>query len=423
MIARELAFTAGRFALAAARSGLVAAVSVGRRPVSYGLVLLVLLSASTWRNGEVYIDEVSSTLLGIRGLVAGDSEHYLAIADAFADGDFSMRYVEPGEGPDRAHRQPAYPVLLALAEHQGITRAPALAKINLAVVIAGFWLAFFGVAAATRSWLAASMAAATLYAARFLFDLATERLLTEPLYVAFAVGTAAAAAAYLARPRLHWLLLSSVGVAAAYLTRVNGLFLAGSLAAGFVASDYLRVRDAEPSLDRMHRIALLPLARYALAFALFVVATAPSWVPRVYYAGNPIYHGYLPNYLWVDDYESAHVPGPPQYTLASYAEGHGIADAASRLAFGVRRVFYETPRDKLGPGVSLALAASVAVLLALRSRVGLVLVGIGVLQLLPLVWTALPNPARRLPAAAMLPLVAVVVGVAAAEALKRGRRR
>lgn len=385
--------------------------------------VVALMSIALWKEGSTRIEDFSSTLIGIRRLVSGDSEHYLAIADAFESGDWSMDYVTPGPGSDRAHRQPGYPALLAAAQHLGVQGAPALARVNLAVLVASLWIAFTAARIATGSWPAAMLAAGAIYGARFLFDIATGRLLTEPLYVAVSVAAVGASLAYARRPGPASMLLTAALAAAAYLVRVNGLFLAASLGFVLVAADVLRARQEEPPAPWREMLLHLPLGAYVATFALFVVVATPSWLPRAIHAGNPVYHGYLSNYLWVDDYESAHQPGPPRYSASTYLEGHGVADIAARARYGLARVYIDTPLEKYGLGASIALMAAVACLFIVGDGAGLVIVVAGLLQALPLAWTALANPARRLPATALLPFAAIVLAAAAAAALRKARGR
>jgi hypothetical protein len=385
-----------------------------RRPAMVAALGVAALSASTWQEGRTYIDEVSSTLPGILALVSGDSEHYLAIADTFREGDYSMSHVATTEGADRAHRQPGYAALIALAESFGIRGAPRLALVNVALIVASMWIAFAGVAVATGSAVGGLVAAAVIYDADFLFDIATGRLLTEPLFVATALGACGATLTYLRTPGALSLLLAAALAGFAYLVRVNGLLLAAALAVAIAASDFLRARPVERDDDAGGSDPRLPLAAYALAAALFVVVTLPSWLPRVIYTGNPVYHGYLPNYLWVDEYERAHTPGAPRFSFSTYADEHVAGDAAKRMAWGLRRVFWDTPRDKFGAVASIAAAAAIVVLLAARDTAGMLFVCAAILQALPLAWTAMPNPARRLPAAALLPFVALAIGTAVA---------
>lgn len=396
---------------------------VSKRVVAASLPLvlatssLALLSASMWHDGTTYIEEVSSTLMGIRRLVAGDSEHYLAIADSLRQGDFRMEHVEPTGAADRAHRQPGFPALLALSARLGVQGAPGFARVNLAVLVASLWIAFVGAGIATGSSMAALLAAVVVYDVHFLFGIATGRLLTEPLYVAVALAAVGSSLCYLARPRNASLFGVAVFSGLAYLVRVNGLFLAIALAA-VVVVDGLRRRRAAPAVHAQDA-PRVPFAAHAVAIALFVLFTTPSWLPRAIYAGNPVYHGYLANFLWVDDYARAHQPGPPRYSLETYMAEHGAVDAASRLAWGMQHVFWETPRQKFGTVVSVALLAAVVILVLLGDTPGMLLTVAGVVQAMPLAWTAVADPAHRLPATALLPFAAFVIAAATAALLRR----
>lgn len=412
----------GRFLQRVGVSVAAAAWALARKPATWAVVFVALLSVSMWRQGDTYIEEVSSTLAGIRELVTGDSEQYLAIADDFVQGDFSMSYVEPTGGADRAHRQPGYPALIALAERFGVQGAPDLARMNLAVLVGALWIAFLSARLATGSLLAGLLATGVVYEAHFLFDLAVERLLSEPLYVALALPAVAACYAYVARLSAASLMLAAAFTGLAYLVRVNGLFLAAAVVVAIVVADLRRARRSEPEARSTDLVLHLPLAAYGAALGLFVVVTAASWVPRTFYAGNPVYHGYLSNFLWVDEYDRAHVPGPPQFGPSVYVAEHGVGEALSRFSYGVSRVLYETPRDKLGIVTSLGLLMAIAVVVALRDRPGLVILSAGLLQAMPLVWTALSNPAQRVAAASLLPFAAMVVAAAAAAAMARAER-
>gem|GEM_PF-2254474 len=415
-------------------------------------MLVALMSASLWSRGTTYIEDVSSTLVGIRQLLADDSQHYLDIADDFRNGDFSMGFVAPGggEAADRAHRQPAYPAVLAVAEAWGLSGAPQLAKVNLLFVVATLWTAFVVGTWVCGSALSGVLAAAVVYQAGFLFDIATGHLLTEPMYVLIATATVGAALAYLKRKNFGALLLFAALAAVAYLTRVNGLFLAAGLGLVMVASDIRALRAAESSSrddettpDTRERTArhrrddadeeaedddqeerpLLPLVKYGAAIALFLVVASPSWVPRLVFTGNPVYHGYLPNYLWVDDYQQAHLPGPPRYSWSTYWEDHTIADAAGRLGYGIARVYWQTPREKIGEGAALVTAIAIVALVLTRDEAALWLVLAAILQALPLAWTAMSNDTRRVPAAALLPFIALLTAAAAARCIDDARKR
>lgn len=86
-------------------------------------------------------------------------------------------------------------------------------------------------------------------------------------------------------------------------------------------------------------------------------------------------------------------------------------------------MFLETPRDKFGVVTCVALLASLATIVILRETSGLLIALAAILQALPLVWTAMSNPVRRLPAAALLPFASVLIGIAANALLRRAVTR
>jgi hypothetical protein len=147
---------------------------------------------------------------------------------------------------------------------------------------------------------------------------------------------------------------------------------------------------------------------------VFVAVSAPSWVPRLVHAGDPLYHGYLPNFLWVDDKDRAHVPGPPRFGWRDYAREHDLAGAADRLGYGLHRTLWEAPRVKYGDAAALAALLGLVVVALARDGAALAWLAAGLIQMLPIAWTALSNPVRRIPATALLPfaVVAVVAGTA-----------
>jgi hypothetical protein len=178
-----------------------------------------------------------------------------------------------------------------------------------------------------------------------------------------------------------------------------------------MAFDWWALWQARP--PRGHHATQAKLRLHAIAVAIFVLASAPSWLPRLVHAGNPLYHGYLANFLWVDSYEEGHQAGPPRFGWRDYARKHDIGDAGARMAYGLRRVLYQTPRDKYGRPVAIAMLAGALLAALARERHVLSWLAVGVLQMLPLAWTAVSNPNRRIPAAALLPfaLMALMAGV------------
>jgi hypothetical protein len=163
-----------------------------------------------------------------------------------------------------------------------------------------------------------------------------------------------------------------------------------------------RLRDPKEALMKV--IALV---------GLFVIVTIPSWLPRLWYIGNPIYHGYLPNYLWVDTYKEAHVGGPPRYSLRYYIDRHDLGDVLDRLSHGHFRVYIATfKKDLVLVAMSLwGLTAGIW----RRSKM-LLLIGLwAYIQSLPLVWTNLSNPTLRLPYFGLFPFLVIFASYGVAE--------
>lgn len=316
-----------------------------------------------------------------------------------------------------AHRQPLYPMLLAACIVLGRDALEDLASLNVALVIAAMWVAYGIAARVLASRTAGVLAAAVVWDVPFLFENATTRLLTEPGYVLCGLLAAWAFLAYARKPSTCALGGVACATGLAYLQRVNGLWLAIPALAALLILDLL---------DTRRRVAVRAFAaRWALATFLCVLVTVPSWAPRLYHARNPFYHGYLPNYLWVDQYERAHVPGPPRYGWRDYVREHDASAALSRLRYGLRRTLWEAPREKYGAGVAAAMLLGAVVVALARDRAALAWLGVGLLQMLPVAWSALANPVRRIPATALLPFGVIAIAAGAAVAIKTAcdRRR
>src|SRR6185503_17316616 len=127
---------------------------------------------------------------------------------------------------------------------------------------------------------------------------------------------------------------------------------------------------------------------------------------------------YLSNYLWADEYAKAHVPGPPQYGWRDYAREHDAGAALARMRYGLRRALWSAPRDKYGDALAACMLAGLVVTALARERALLAWYAVGLASVLPIAWTALANPIRRIPATALLAfgVVAVAGGTAIAVA-------
>ncbi len=155
--------------------------------------------------------------------------------------------------------------------------------------------------------------------------------------------------------------------------------------------------------------------RYLLVALMFTVWTVPSWLPRAIEFGDPLYHGYLANYMWVDSYEAGHVGGPPRYTFWDYVNSHDFGDVVYRTAFGIMDVFWRVPDSYGTSGVAFYLVALLGLVFSMLSYrlTYLAIAGFMLLQALPIVWTALSNGNGRVAYSALFPFLLVYVMVSA----------
>jgi len=92
------------------------------RPAGFvPLVALTFLAVNFWQ-----LHDVVGNAKRLKNLTSEDSAHYIQIAGFFAQGDFSMSYVER-----RPHRQPLYPLLLAPAVKLGENNPFWLGAVNI----------------------------------------------------------------------------------------------------------------------------------------------------------------------------------------------------------------------------------------------------------------------------------------------------
>ena len=325
--------------------------------------------------------------------VAKDSKHYLEMAEAFEDGRL---------GRLRPHRQPLYPALLAAGKALGGDTPMAIGSVNLGIGLFTLFL-LFGVG----RWLFGSwwtgIAGGVVYASNeFVRVYIADRVMTEPTFVLAAIGAVAAAFKYLEDPRTRYLALASGAAGLAYLARPNGLFLFGAMCVALMTRDLLRGGDT----GRRQALA----KRYAIAGCIFVVVAAPSWIPRTVVYGNPVYHGSLSNYLWVDTYEEGRI-SDPIYGPRDYLGSHDLGDVLHRVAWGVEYVFAVAPRGFGRSGLICYVVAMVGLLLAIGTRMPsrVFLTVFMLLQASPLIWTAMSNPNNRVVYGGLLPFLLVYV--------------
>ncbi len=148
------------------------------------------------------------------------------------------------------------------------------------------------------------------------------------------------------------------------------------------------------------------LPKYLSAVLLIILVTTPSWVPRVVYFKDPLYTGYLTNFLWVDTYHLAHDFGEraPSYDWHYYAASHNLLDVGYRLISGLINVCIVLPigAEKL-PVLFFLSVAGVWTALKKGPREFRFLLLFFFIQLLPFAWTNMPNPNTRVPYGSTFP--------------------
>ena len=337
---------------------------------------------------------------GKETLVSTDSQHYLRFAHRFLQGNFSMDYFR--EAP---HRQPLYPFALAIASRIGNGNLFFLGEVNVVAMTLVIGSVYFGVLRFFRSENVAMICALCVAGNLFMWRIAGERLLTEPLYVLLTVWVIIAFLQFLREGKIFWLLLATFFLGLAYLTRPNGIFGAAACIAILLLAEAMRPSRFEEGRPPFARKLLRLIPKYVGAGLLFVVVTIPSWLPRLVYFGNPLYTGYLTNFLWVDTYHLAHDFGIwPRYTWHDYAATHNLLDVVWRLVYGACNVCIVLPigAEKL-PIMYFLSVAGVYLALKTGPREFRFLLVFFALQLLPLIWTNMPNPNTRVPYGSTFP--------------------
>jgi hypothetical protein len=353
-------------------------------------------------------------------LVSSDSVHYLDIARALAAGDFSMSYVK-----ERPHRQPLYPALLAVAIKLGNGNRFALGAVNIIIDSAAILSVYVFSLVLFRHRLVAGACALALAANAFIDRLITARLLSEPLYLLMTLWAIFTFVRYVQLKDIRWLFGCSVFLGLDYLTRPNGLFMAAAAFTVLALSDV--IKQFTGSQNRPHFLAFIGKNAliYLSAGLIFIGVSAPSWVPRLIYYGDPVHHGYLENYMWVDTYKEGHVgESYATYTWRDYFAHHHVRAIVSRVIHGVRNVYFHIPI--MMERVPLLFLFSIGgAWIAFQTAVPeyrfvcLFLV----LQMQPLVWTNISNPTARVPYGSLLPFELFVAGLFLACVIEEPRIR
>ena len=364
--------------------------------------LLIVLGVSLYYINSA-LEHMESTVTHpdqVAVFMYADSMHYLQMAEAFAEGDFTKAYVRI-----RPHRQPLYPALLTIAVRTGGERNLFfLGMVNVLVGLATIWLIFLLGSRLFSSPMVGALTALLYQRNDFIFDYITDRIMTEPLYTLCSFATLALALLYVERRRARSLYLASFAGGLAYLTRPNGFFLIAALWGVLLASEILILaRDRGwrlPVLRRMRGIAW----RFGVAGLIFAATAVPSWVPRLAHYGNPLHHGVVGNAMWVDTWEELRAKKDEPLGPSHYFPSHGLSDVAERFLFGFELVYVGAPRH-YAPKIHLLAAAGLLVAALRRRRRDLVLVATMLLTLLPITWTSLSMPFTRIAYGALLAFI------------------
>jgi hypothetical protein len=362
---------------------------------------VVLLMAVYFIGNSLNLALNVRTAKGAATLVSSDSGQYLAIAEQFRGGNFSMDYLR--EVP---HRQPLYPLLLAAAMKLGNGNLFFLGVINAFAMSLAIGSVYFGVLRFFQSQAVAAVSAFCVACNPFMWRTASARLLTEPLYALILIWVVIAFLHYLRERKIVWLLLGSLFAGLDYLTRPNGVFDAAAfLGVLFLAelalSSLSRVKEQHFLKRVLH---LIP--NYLCALLILLAVTTPAWVPRLIYFGDPLYHGYLTNFLWVDTYRYAHDFGEKfaSYTWQDYFFTHNLFDFIGRVIHGLWNVCLKIPigNEKV-PILFLLSVAGIWTAVRKGPNEYRFLLLFFAIQLFPFIWTNLANPTARVPYGSTLP--------------------
>ena len=393
---------------------------------------IILLMIAYFIASSLHLALHVRTAKGAETLVSTDSAQYLAFAQRFLLGNFSMDYIR-----DVPHRQPLYPFLLATATKIGNGNLFFLGEVNVVAMTLAIGSGYFGILRFFGSHSVAAIPAFCVASNAFLWRIAGGRLLTEPVYVLILIWVIIAFLQYLQERKAFWLLLGSLFAGLDYLTRPNGIFDAAAfLGVLFLAEFSMPARSGEENKPFLTRaVGLIP--NYLGAALVLIVVMIPGWVPRLVYFGDPLFHGYLTNFLWVDTYHLAHDFGEraSSYTWQDYVATHNFLDAIRRVIHGLWNVCIRIPfvNEKAPILFLLSVAGIWTTVKKGPSEYRFLLLFFGI-QLFPFIWTNLANPTTRVPygstfpfepffAACFLVLFAVKLEAALGSRLGFGKRK
>ncbi len=328
--------------------------------------------------------------------VSGDSKHYLFGATEIVSDGFTFDYIKR-----YPHREILYPAALAVPLSIFGQNLLALGAVNIFFFCLSALFAFLIVKKFSGDSLAALFAAGLILFNKFTFFNVTYELLTEGMFIACVLAAVYLFLCCLKAPQRKHLLWLAAACGIAQGIRPNGFFMFAAFLALLATQRFL------PKHGRSSRYAVMTSpASLFWACLVFVLCSAPSWAPRLYFFGNPLHHGYLPNYLWADTYAQAHDSGLT-YTFMDFFRTHSIGDLPGRILFGIKKSFVFWPQDYISMTAWLALVAGLVIAAWEKNKSMLLLAATYFIMMAPIVWTVCSNPTPRIGFAYTLPFSAL----------------
>ena len=319
-----------------------------------------------------------------------DAQHYIAIAQTMAGGDFSMSYVK-----QRPYRQPLYPAFLSVVIRFAGENLFLLGMVNVTLGLAIIWLVYFSILKLFSNNAIACFIGFLAVINRFLYERVSLSLGTEPLFILLLLLVLLWFASYISRGNPRHLVLASCAAGFAYLARPNGLFILPAIIGLAAFYDVFRRLRNAPSPGRARLLSRLATL-YTSCAALFLIVTLPSTLPRWRIWRNPIEHGMIENFMWVDDYNVG--KQWIRYTWRDYVATHTPVDVAWRLLRGFWGVYVRLPLWVEVWAILYVIAVPGAIIAIRRSQEPYrYLLLLAFILLLPLVWTYVANPIGRFP--------------------------
>jgi hypothetical protein len=341
-----------------------------------------------------------------------DSMHYYSIAQGFAAGDFSMAYEKRWP-----YRQPLFPLLVA-----GVMKLNSalftIRLVNVGVIVVTAVTLYLILGSLWSDPFAAAAVSALFILCPAVYDQSIHGLTTEPLHLFLLTCAIACFLRYLKSCHWSYLWLLAFAIGLDHLDRINGLFLAiAAFGVLFFFELFRYVPKSDSTSGRKtaklasRRFASPRWLHYAVAILILVLITAPSWLSRWHYFGNPFNYGAIQNFLWGDTYLGS-MDAPRILTAGDYFASHSLLDAAGRFLLGCWKVFFVIPIDQERlPVLYFAALGGVWVAWRQKQTAYLWLLLLYLVQMLPLAWTQPVNTTPRIPYAATQPFELFFAGL------------